>query len=148
MTPRELLAREPETIGHDFAVLFYGRDILVPELGENPQRFTTTVSERIEIRVYKHHTFSCGRRFWRLAAVFFDGEPVMITQNAGREGDDHVHRFIVDAARYGAMVGHLLSLLREVAFDDHRDTTRISMDDDVAGLTSFYCGELDGRFEG
>ncbi len=44
-------------------------------------------SVRLSIRTHKYFNFD-GRRFWRLASVWFDNKPVMIIQNAGREGDD------------------------------------------------------------
>lgn len=147
MTPRELLALTPKKIERDFSCLFDGWRSFVPEVGCEASSFVTTESERIEVRVYEHHVFSCMRRIWRLAAVFFDGLPVMIMQSAGREGDDHTHRFVVDVASYHAMVGHMLSLMREDAIDD-RDTGRVSMDDDIPDLARFYGCELGGRFEG
>jgi len=42
-------------------------------------------STEITIRIYKDFDFD-GRRFWRLAAVYYTGEPIMIIQNAGSRG--------------------------------------------------------------
>lgn len=147
MTPRQLLALTPEKIEHDFGYLFGGWTSFMTDVAANASAFTTTVSPRIEIRVYKHHVYDCGRRIWRLAAVFFDGEPVMITQNAGREGDDHAHCFVVDIERRRAMAMHMTTLLCEDPIDD-RNTTRVSLDDEIQDLVSFYFGSLNERFDG
>lgn len=108
VSPRELYELVPQTIEHDLALLngcYYAH---LPEVelrdlkqGENP---------RVEVRVIRHVDWDV-RRFWRLATVWFDGEPVMVVKNAGREGDDHFGRFITDPARYWQMVAYLRSLM-------------------------------------
>jgi hypothetical protein len=150
MTPHELLTREPSSIEHDFSVLAGTYFNFIPEVGDDfliKYRFLSTESPRIEICVFKHFAFD-SRRFWRLAAVYFDGEPVMITQNAGREGDDHAHRFILDRKVYDEMIRHIVALPRrpEDAVDDGKSTT-VTMDEDLGErLTSFYGDKLDGYF--
>lgn len=40
------------------------------------------------------------RRFWRLAVVRFQDDPVMVIQNGGREGDDASNSLILDKKLY------------------------------------------------
>jgi len=157
MKPSELYAREPEKVVEPFAVstdpaglqLEYFTGSYYNHLGsedfdvwgiESIQRST-----RVEVKVYKDFDFD-GRRFWRLLSVWFDRQPVMILQNAGREGDDYVDRIITDGARYGAMVTHIHSLIRykqgEVFEEDIHD-----QDEDYISLDDFYGNNLDGIFE-
>lgn len=69
----------------------------------------TQTSDRIEFKFIKdHHN---GRRVWLLCTVWFDGVPVMITQNAGREGDDFARRYVTNAKQFDAMVKHLEKLV-------------------------------------
>lgn len=152
MTPRELLKRQPEKvlkINTETGVLNGFAYDYVPELTAALAASCLCFndlkdSDRIEIRVYKDF-WSDHRRFWRLASVFFDGKPVMIIQNAGREGDDHHQRYLLDFEAYGAMIAHALSL-----FPDHVSRTNdhivTSIDGDIKGLTEFYGKELDGYF--
>lgn len=76
-----------------------------------------------------------GQRYWSLASVWLDGHPVMLVQNAGREGDDHAARFITDQERYGQLVGYLVSLQRREAYERG---SFIDPDEDQPALTEFY----------
>ena len=79
-----------------------------------------------------------------MASVWFDGEVVMITQNAGREGDDHSKRFLLDTANYIKMVNYIQSLITP----DIKNTTLevVSLESDIPDLNKFYGDELDGFF--
>jgi len=151
MTPSELLARPVESVEKDLSVLVGCYYNFVPEATLDMQEFLLPEDDRVEIRVFKHFNFD-HRRFWRLAAVYLDGEPVMITQNAGREGDDHAHRYVLDEERYRALVGIVASMPRKpndhrVDEGDRKRTTVASMDEDLGDkLTSFYGDELDRGF--
>jgi len=91
-------------------------------------------SDRVEIRIIKEHYFDhC--RLWRLATVWFDGQPVMVIQNAGREGGDWSKRVITDTRRYKAMIEHLNSLW---VADDLNANCVASEDDDIPKLAEFY----------
>lgn len=95
-------------------------------------------NERVEIRDIKDVDFD-GRRIWRLSTVWFDGKPVMIVQNAGREGDDHARRFITNLPLYAEMVGYLASLQKpDIDGKDVIDPTEKRND-----LDDFYNCSLD-----
>ncbi len=139
-TPNELYAMEPERVERDISHLtgFYYNHI--PEVGESVPYGTT--SDRIEIRFLKDWCFD-GRRVWQLATVWFEGKPVMVTQNAGREGDDHSERFVTDADGLMAMCSHIKQLIQ---IEGGRPTV-VGADEQVAGLTEFYGNKLEGHFE-
>jgi hypothetical protein len=110
VTPAELYARKPERVDHIVGVLggFYYNHM--PEIDDGYMPYEDP-NKRIAIRYYKDFDFD-GRRFWRLAAVCFDGLPFMIIQNAGREGDDHHRRFITDLHQYKDAVKYVLSIAK------------------------------------
>ena len=57
----------------------------IPEVGNDIESVKYLLSsDRVEIKFLKDWNFDF-RRVWQLATVWFDGNPVMITQNAGRE---------------------------------------------------------------
>ncbi len=102
----------------------------------------------IEVRVLKEFFFD-PRRFWRLASVWFKGEPVMVIQNAGREGDDHAKRFITNREAFDALCKHLNSFIQRTPWDSASieadtvdETAHLGMT-----LTEFYGNELNGHFE-
>lgn len=101
-------------------------------------------SMRLEIRAHKYFNFD-GRRFWRLATVWFDNKPVMIIQNAGREGDDHRKRFITDPSLFWEMVAHIRTLIK------HKEPELKDVVDPEAilgrMLIDFYNNSYDGYFE-
>ena len=94
--------------------------------------------ERVEIREIKYVDFD-GRRIWNLSTIWFDEKPVMIFQNAGREGDDHAKRFITDFDLYTEMVSYLISLQKpDIMHSDIIDPTEKRND-----LDNFYGCSLD-----
>lgn len=104
----DLYARTPEKTSQDASIL---RGFYYSHIPELEYALPLPVeAPRMTIHIYKEFDFDC-RRFWRLAAVFLDGQPVMVIQNAGREGDDHAARFITDRATYGELVRYLASLM-------------------------------------
>lgn len=103
--------------------------------------------KRVEIRYWKDHMYSCYRRIWRLAGVYFDGKPVMIIQNAGREGDDFRARIVTDVDSYRKLIQYLGRLLYEVEGDTPVDDVHDPSVDLGDKLTSFYYQSLDGYFE-
>jgi len=139
----DLYARTPEKMSKDPRMLrgFYYNH--VPELGDFHFNLPK-LAHRMTIHIYKEFEFD-ARRFWRLAAVFLDNRPVMVIQNAGREGDDHAARFITDVVAYNELVHYLASLM-------HPDPLEIPMapidvNVDIPGLDDFYGSSLDGYFE-
>lgn len=99
-------------------------------------------TDRVEIRTIKYFDFD-GRRFWMLATVWFDSKPVMVIQNAGREGDDHAKRYVTDKSALRDMCQYIRSLVP--VEEDESDL--VDADEDIPSLTEFYGNELDGHFE-
>lgn len=98
----------------------------------------------IQVRVIKDFDFD-GRRFWRLATVWFENKPVMVIQNAGREGDDHEARFITDSETFSRMCRYIERLSNKeqvVERDVYKEDQEIG-----AKLTTFYGNTLNGHFE-
>lgn len=140
MTPAQLYARQPESEDSRLSSLHGFNFNHVPEL--DPATYPDMdPASRIVIRYFKNFEFDC-RRFWLLAAVCIDGAPFMVIQNAGREGDDHVGRFVTDAGLYTKAAAYLASLSRP----SDGKTTFVSPDEEVPGLTDFYGTSLDGSF--
>lgn len=101
-------------------------------------------SDRLEVRTIKFFDYD-GRRYWKLATVWFDGKPVMVTQNAGREGDDHARRFITDEPLFRAMCSHVASMLPP---DPNCEIQVFDPDAEMGSqLTDFYNQALDEPFE-
>lgn len=149
MKPSELYARDPQETTFELCGLIGCYYNFIPEaLGEEEQhllyRDEMKANTRVEVRLYKYFDFD-GRRFWKLAGVFFDGFPVMITQNAGREGDDHTARFITNEHAYKKMVKYIRTLIPIPDEEEIPDV--VSADDEFPGLTDFYGNNLDGYFE-
>lgn len=86
---------------------------------------------RVENRILEHEDFDY-RRYWHLSTVWFDNKPVMIVQNAGREGSDHSARFITHPENYIDMVSYLLSITNRDEYDS------VDPDQDIPELTRFY----------
>jgi hypothetical protein len=99
-------------------------------------------TERVEIRFIKDFCFD-GRRVWQLATVWLDSKPVMIVQNAGREGDDYSARFITDATLFREMCQHIKELLPV----DQNYIEEICSNTKTEGLIEFYGNHLDDNFE-
>lgn len=88
----------------------------------------------VEFRTVKY-VYIDGRRYWSLRTVWYQGHPVMILQNAGREGDDHKQRFITDGSRFA----HMLEYIRSKHIPSESFTSDyVDPDLDNPSLTSFY----------
>ena len=104
---------------------------------------------KIIIKVYKECYYD-ERRFWRLSLVEYKRAPVMIIQNAGREGDDHYKRFIINLPLYKEMIIYLYTI---VDFDQYFDIDKeesfkqVDTKKPFAELTEFRGGDLFGAFE-
>ncbi len=132
MKPSELYARPHVSTSYDLYRLRALDDFYDVDPDDQNKKL-----KRVEIRYYKDHSFD-GERCWTLASVYFDGEPVMIYQEAGRGGRDHCLDFITDRIRYKGMVVYLCSLMppepEEAAYDP---------DEDIERLDTFYGYSLD-----
>lgn len=146
MKPEELYKRIPERIDNDVSQLhgcYYNH---IPEIDElNCGEYFNNKNTRVAIHYYKDHCFD-GRRVWILAAIKFDDVFVMITQNAGREGDDSSARFITNKPKYDEMINYLKTLLLLPKEDVSSDVV-YEEDSDISSLTTFYGNTLDGDFE-
>lgn len=142
MTPEKLYERKPEDIDHCIYVLNSGWYNHVPELEFNVLP-TEDPGKRISIHTYKYFNFD-GRRYWALRSVWLDEKPFMIIQNAGREGDDHAHRFITDVAMYTEAVAYLRTVVNT---PDEEIPDVVNVTDEIVSLTEFYGNSLDGFFE-
>lgn len=146
----ELLKIQPEaTIVWDTADMTYVagyRYKFFPEVINEDNQYGPPLKQntRITISVYKDHNFD-GRRIWRLCVLRFDGAPFMVTQNAGREGDDHKVRFIFNEDVYQEAVKYIHSLLPEPICTQIPDVVDVELD--IPTLTAFYDNRLDGYFD-
>lgn len=140
MKPSELYKTEPIRVDADISPLFGCYFNHMPEIADDYWRIAAAKikNHRLEIRYYKDHSYD-GRRIWRLASVWLDGEPFMIIQNAGREGDDHHARFITDTERYKEAVAYVKSIVPP-DFAELPDVVRA--DEDIPTLTEFYSDSL------
>lgn len=142
-TPNQLYKRTPEKVTHDVTHLsgcYYNHVI---EVCDDFQFHSCDIkTDRVEIRFLKDFHFD-HRRVWQLATVWFDLKPVMVIQNAGREGDDYHARFITDPKTFSEMCSHLRQL---IAVDAMAIPNIYDADAEVPGLTDFYNNDLDGIF--
>jgi hypothetical protein len=110
----------------------------------------TTRNHYVKIYLLKNFNFD-GRRFWRLGTVFFMDNPVMIIQNAGREGDDHRQVYITNFGTYRDMVEYIYRISRpkRPEFYEQNDEYRsiVKSDENIADLIEFYGNKLGGYFE-
>jgi len=144
MKPSDIYARAPVEVSRnvDSLIGFYYDHI--PE-AQCPLGFRDLAQQRVEIRYYRNHSFD-GRRVWILASVWFDDAPVMVIQNAGREGDDHHAKFVTDLARYREMIGYLRHCIVDHEMQRHEEWPEAVAADSDQPLDSFYGNSLDGHF--
>lgn len=148
LTPEDIYSMTSQKIHHNIHILcgcYYNH---LEDTGIDPfeiEHQYDLTSERIAIHEIKNFNFD-SRRYWRLATVWFDNSPVMIIQNAGREGDDHAERFITNKQKFLDMAQHIKSLLPIKPKDDITDIVEPTQ---VLGrkLICFYGNSLDGYFE-
>lgn len=139
MKPIELYKRKPESECYDLNYLRGNYYNHIPEV-ENTY-FSDEVekkNKRVKIKIIKDVRFD-SRRFWRLATVWFDDEPVMIIQNAGREGDDHSARFVTNHKRYVKMISFIKTLHPE----NYNVDDMVDENQDLPELTNFYSTNLE-----
>lgn len=114
----------------------------VPELGDG--WWVESGNDKVTIQTVKEFYFDY-RRFWALRTVWFEGVPVMVIQNAGREGDDHDARYITNEGAYRNMVAYIKTLIPVEQEEDLEDLLDESVD--LSSLTEFYGNELNGYFD-
>lgn len=160
MKPSELLKRTPESVVYPLELdnefenkwkfFAYFQGSYYDHLQELDVIDDTVVAIKksldIRIDVYKDFCYD-GRRTWRLCSVYWKETPVMIIQNAGREGDDYTNRFILNREKYIEMIECLRDL---IVFDQNFDyigNDCVDVEDDVPNLIDFYNQSLDEKFE-
>lgn len=134
MTANELYNLKPKNVTKEIYNLYKHIDIL-------DSFCNYEANERVEVKEIISYCFD-GRRVWNLSTVWFDGNPVMVIQEAGREGDDHVADYVTDKERYREMIQYLRSLEEE---DDNYSF--LEPDKDEPNLTSFYGHELSDFYD-
>ena len=147
MTPRQIYEMPAERVelGLSHLVGFYYNHI--EEISDAWRAWLAKRSNhRVEIKFIKDFYFD-HRRVWTLATVWFDKNPVMIIQNAGREGDDHAERFITNKAAYIRMIDFISPLTPTQADTLPATIKTVGMDADIPELTEFYGQRLDQPFE-
>lgn len=139
MTPRELYEITPESTTYDINIAFeYFRGSHFPEVCDSSYYFSEqelSKNNRITIKIYKDVNLD-ERRIWRLMSAWLDNHPVMVMQNAGREGDDHIRRFITDIDRYNEMVEFIAISMMNLTLTSIPDV--VDIDTDIEDLTEFY----------
>lgn len=142
MKINELYAMEPKKVTRELGYLSGFRFDHIPELTN--QFYVDSYwgleekNEKVEIRYHMDHCFD-GRRVWVLASVWYEDKPVMVIQNAGREGDDHYARYVTDKDAYDSMISYIVSLL-ETDFKIEKDL--YDADEDIKDVTHFYGHDL------
>lgn len=156
MTIQELLEYKVEEETNDLSILkgvYYNHIPEVSEMfpygmnnGREAIRLINQNNTKIVIKYYKNFSFD-GRRIWILASVWFENIPIMIIQNAGREGDDHARRFVINAEHYLRMCNYINSLIPVPNLLEDTVKNLISLDEEVGRhLTEFYGNSLDCGF--
>lgn len=112
----------------------------LPEIDDSLYSVNPEENTRLKIKVLKDFDFD-GRRFWRLQTLWFDDKPVMIMQNAGREGDDHRERFITNKELYLEVLNYIRTLIGDNGIDDLVD------ENEERDYLNFYGNHLHGHFE-
>lgn len=141
MTIKELYAQEPERWIEDVSYSRFFEEAIQEDLhGIDYCADLQDPESRIKLAIHKDHDFD-GRRCWSLWVCHYQDEPILIIQRAGREGDDHVDRFITNERRYKEMIQYIMFHVAKKQIDDV-----FSVDDDVV-IDNFYGYSL-SDFEG
>ena len=99
---------------------------------------------QVVIKCYADHDFD-GRRIWYLFSVWYKNRPIMVCQQAGREGNDHTEEFITDPDGYTEMINYISSVVRPPdLFPEGRSH---DPDVDIENLTRFYGTSLDKFYD-
>jgi hypothetical protein len=76
-----------------------------------------------EIRIIEHH-HTDTRRYWRTATVWLNSKPVMVVQNAGRDGDDWIRHWVTDQPLYFELCQYVRSEVLRLIAPKIRDELR------------------------
>lgn len=152
MTLRELLKKEVKSRDTDISVLvgFYYNHI--NELTENTEianwnfwnwfhKDKYESDHKVEILYFANKYFDF-RRCWKLGVLMYMDKPVMVFQNAGRDGDDYFKRFIISENEYKSFIDYMRTLIKWPDVEVPKEVI-YDMDIDILGLTKFYNHDLD-----
>lgn len=140
MTAKQIYNLKPTKVTRDIEVLTSTSITHIPEL--EFEYIDESLNEKVEIKYYVDYCFD-GRRTWTLASVWYINQPVMIIQNAGREGDDCVDRFITNEKLYYKMVEYLKSLIQR----KEEITDLLDENEENPSLTNFYSHRLEEFYD-
>lgn len=98
--------------------------------------------DKIKIHYLKDFCFD-GRRVWQLYYVTFEDSLVMFCKNAGREGDDHSGKAVINSDVYIEMLKYIKSF-EKIDFEADYQS---NLEEDASEFISFYGNTLDGYFE-
>lgn len=99
--------------------------------------YNTNENTRVSYKEPYYYNFD-GRRDISLRVVYFDDVAVALTQNAGREGDDHEELFVLNRSLFIECVNYIDSLCGKVEFDRFASLNVIDENYDKEDLTTFY----------
>lgn len=140
MTPNDLLKLETE-LTENISIL----EKHFPEIPDLCYYIWNIEPDRLKIGVIKNHYFD-HRRYWNLAVLKMDDIPIAFLQNAGREGDDHCFRFIINEDKFRECIIYLRSL-KEIEFENNNTKILNDLDEDNEELTTFYGYSLNSKFD-
>ena len=141
-----------ESITQELDILIgqYGTPCNVPEFthldcnnfSKDPAEVLTPLNQRITTKIIKKYVFDV-KRYWLIAAIFIDDQPVMIIRNAGRWGGDYQDRFITHSENYQKLVSYLYELASQVINQLIQYNPSISISDPNSDASQIY--QLYGR---
>lgn len=134
MTPRELLARTAPRIETGRNAVYWLKGCYFNHLPEAGEYWENGIPDDADLTTLEWHEFGSiyidHRRYHSLAGIKFRGEWIMITTNAGREGDDHHERFVLNP--------DLVWELAKLVSGKEKNTDVVGLDDDLPSMTYFY----------
>lgn len=90
-------------------------------------------ADKIKTKTHFFHSFDY-RRYLSLQSVWFEDVPVMIIQEAGREGDDHTDEFITNFEKYTDMI----NFIRSCYYKSPDSHMVYDGEEEIPELTNFY----------
>ena len=99
--------------------------------------FKSNENTRVSYKEPYYYNFD-GRRDISLRVVYFDNVAIAITQNAGREGDDHEEMFVLNRDLFIECVNYIDSLCGNNEFDRFASLNVIDESYNKNDLTFFY----------
>ena len=141
MNFKELLDYPVEKVETDCRVLFGHYYNHVDGLDRWSLKDDFENQDKIKIHYLKDFCFD-GRRVWKLYYVTFEDDVVMFCKNAGREGDDHHGKAILNTDLYFSMLGYIKSF-EQVGFEVNYT---FKLEDAADDFVYFYNNHLTDTF--